>query len=36
MIKGREPFEPKMLAEMLHSQAEREKEFFQALKQAVA
>ena len=36
MIKGREPFEPKKLAEMLHSQAEREKEFFQALKHAVA
>ena len=36
MIKGREPFEPKKLAEMLHSQAEREKEFFQALKRAIA
>jgi hypothetical protein len=36
MIKGREPFEPKKLAEMLHGQAEREKEFFQALKQAIA
>jgi hypothetical protein len=36
MIKGREPFEPKKLGEMLHVQAEREKEFFQALKRAVA
>ncbi len=36
MIKGREKFEPKRLAEMLHTQAEREKEFFQALKRAVA
>jgi len=36
MIKGRETFEPKKLAEMLHSQAEREKGFFQALKCAVA
>ncbi len=36
MIKGREPFEPKKLAEMLHSQAEREKEFFQSLKRAIA
>jgi hypothetical protein len=36
MIKGREAFEPKRLAEMLHSQAEREKEFFQQLKRAVA
>jgi Domain of unknown function (DUF4872)/Butirosin biosynthesis protein H, N-terminal len=36
MIKGRETFEPKKLAEMLHSQAEREKGFFQALKRAVA
>jgi Domain of unknown function (DUF4872)/Butirosin biosynthesis protein H, N-terminal len=36
MIKGRETFEPKKLAEMLHSQAEREKEFFQALKHAIA
>ena len=36
MIKGRETFEPKKLAEMLHSQANSEKEFFQALKRAVA
>ncbi|ADE10603.1 BtrH N-terminal domain-containing protein [Sideroxydans lithotrophicus] len=36
MIKGREPFEPKRLAEMLHGQAEQEKEFFQALKRAIA
>jgi hypothetical protein len=36
MIKGREPFAPKQLAEMLHAQAEHEKEFFQALKQAIA
>jgi hypothetical protein len=36
MIKSREPFEPKKLAEMLHSQAEREKEFFQALKRTIA
>ncbi len=36
MIKGRETFEPKRLAEMLHNQAEREKEFFRALKCAVA
>ena len=36
MIKGREPFEPKRLGEMLHNQAEREKEFFQELKRAVA
>ncbi len=35
MIKGREVFDPKQLAVMLHSQAEREKEFFQALKRAV-
>jgi hypothetical protein len=35
MIKGREAFDPKQLAVMLHSQAEREKEFFQALKRAV-
>jgi hypothetical protein len=36
MIKGREAFEPKRLAEMLHNQAEREKEFFQELKRAAA
>jgi hypothetical protein len=36
MIKGREPFEPKRLAGMLHNQAEQEKEFFQALKRAIA
>ncbi|MBU1427124.1 MAG: BtrH N-terminal domain-containing protein [Gammaproteobacteria bacterium] len=36
MIKGREPFEPKQLAELLHGQAEREKEFFIALKRTVA
>lgn len=36
MIKGREPFEPKRLAEMLHTQAEREQEFFRALKRAIA
>ena len=36
MIKGRETFDPKRLGEMLHSQAEREKEFFQALKHAIA
>lgn len=36
MIKGREPFEPKRLAEMLHAQAEREQEFFRALKRSVA
>ncbi len=36
MIKGREPFEPKKLAEMLHSQAESEKEFFNALKHSIA
>jgi hypothetical protein len=36
MIKGREAFDPKHLAGMLHVQAEREKEFFHALKRAVA
>jgi hypothetical protein len=36
MIKGRETFEPKHLAEMLCTQAEREAEFFRALKHAVA
>ena len=36
MIKGREAFEPGTLAAMLHGQAEREREFFRALKRAVA
>ena len=36
MIKGRETFEPKKLAEMLHTQAESESEFFGALKTAFA
>lgn len=36
MIKGREAFDPVRLAEMLHSQAERETEFFRALKASVA
>jgi hypothetical protein len=36
MIKGRETFEPKSLAGLLHKQADREKEFFQALKRAIA
>lgn len=36
MIKGREAFDPKQLAELLHAQAEREKEFFQSLKRAIA
>lgn len=36
MIKGRESFEPKKLADMLRGQAERETEFFRALKTAVA
>jgi hypothetical protein len=36
MIKGRETFEPKKLAEMLRTQAESESEFFRALKTAVA
>ena len=36
MIKGREKFDPKKLAEMLHGQADRETEFFRALKRAVA
>lgn len=35
MIKGRETFEPVRLAGMLNAQAERETEFFQALKRAV-
>ena len=36
MIKGREPFEPRMLADMLRLQAQSETEFFRALKVAVA
>jgi hypothetical protein len=36
MIKGRERFDPPQLAGMLRAQAGREKEFFQALKRAVA
>lgn len=36
MIKGREAFDPKKLGDMLHVQAEREKEFFGSLKRAVA
>jgi hypothetical protein len=36
MIKGREAFDPKLLAQMLHKQADDEKEFFQALKKAIA
>ena len=36
MIKGREVFDPKLLSEMLRGQAERETEFFRALKRAVA
>ncbi len=36
MIKGREEFDPKLLAEMLHLQAERETVFFRTLKKAVA
>ncbi len=36
MIKGRETFDPKLLGGMLHTQAEREEEFFRALKRAVA
>lgn len=36
MIKGRETFEPKKLAEMLRLQAERESEFFRTLKATVA
>lgn len=35
MIKGRETFEPKKLAEMLRMQAESESEFFRTLKTAV-
>jgi hypothetical protein len=36
MIKGREVFEPKQLADMLRAQAERETEFFRSLKRAIA
>ena len=36
MIKGREPFEPKRLADMLRAQAEHETEFFRTLKRALA
>lgn len=36
MIKAREAFDPARLAEMLHSQAARETEFFRALKIAIA
>jgi hypothetical protein len=36
MIKGREAFDPKRLGEMLRGQAERETEFFRALKHAAA
>lgn len=36
MIKGREAFDPKLLAQMLHKQADDEKGFFQQLKRAVA
>lgn len=36
MIKGRESFDPAQLAGMLRAQAAREREFFQALKRAVA
>ena len=36
MIKGREVFEPTKLADMVRAQAERETEFFRALKTAVA
>ena len=35
MIKGREPFSPLHLADMLNNQADREAEFFRALKSAV-
>jgi hypothetical protein len=35
MIKGRETFDPKLLSQMLHAQAERETEFFRELKRAV-
>jgi hypothetical protein len=36
MIKGRETFEPKKLADMLRAQAESETAFFRTLKTAVA
>jgi hypothetical protein len=36
MIRGRETFEPKALAEMLHAQADNESAFFRALKTAIA
>ncbi len=36
MIKGREAFDPQLLAGMLRTQAEREEAFFRALKRAVA
>jgi len=36
MIKGRETFDPGLLAGMLHSQADQETEFFKALKRAIA
>lgn len=36
MIKGREEFKPGLLAEMLHTQAESEKEFFRTLKRSVS
>jgi hypothetical protein len=36
MIRGREAFDARRLADMLNGQAEQEKEFFQALKRAIA
>ena len=36
MIKQRDPFDPQLLAGLLHTQAEHETEFFRALKSAVA
>ncbi|GAB5605315.1 BtrH N-terminal domain-containing protein [Sideroxyarcus sp. TK5] len=36
MIRGREAFDARRLADMLHGQSEQEKEFFQALKRAIA
>ena len=36
MIKQRDPFHPQLLAGLLHTQAERETDFFRALKSAVA
>jgi len=36
MIRGRDTFEPKVLAEMLHRQADSETTFFRALKTAIA